>query len=169
MPSGQNPACLQSGLVNRHTVYDGIRPGKIDILEDAEFFRLFSAVLPAGNNSLRAEHQNLPRLQIPHEPGSHRFQRAAFRGRHIHPLFRLAIAQGPEAIRVSGAYQLLGGHQYKGIGSVQRVHGGAQRVLYRAGVQTLPCDDVGDGLRVAGSVEDGSGQFQRISQHCRIA
>ena len=56
--------------------------------------------------------------------------------------------------------QLLRGHQYQGISPLQVLHGGAEGILDGGRCQTLPGDNVGNGLRVAGGVENRPRQFQ---------
>ena len=70
---------------------------------------------------------------------------------------------------IPGTDQLPRRHENQGIGPLQPVHGGAEGILHAGGGKPLPGHDVGNGLGVAGGVENSPGQLQLIPEAVGIA
>ena len=145
-------------------VDDGVRTGEIDVLKDAGGAGCGAAVALVGVDAPLVEHQNLTGLQVANHVGTGSSEGAALGRDNIGAVRRLTVAQGTEAVGVTGRQQLGGGHEHQGEGTLQPVHGLTERVLDGGGFQAFLGDDVGDDLRVAGGVEDGAVQLQLTAQ-----
>src|SRR6201999_4138694 len=123
-----------------HAFHHGVRPGEVDIFEDAEAFLLpverFDAVY-----ALVVDDDDLPRLDVADEVGADDVQRAGFAGQDpaaSAPIGRIvadaAQDQRPHAERIAHAHQGFVGKRDQGVGAdhlLQRIdqpvhHGGIQ-------------------------------------------
>ena len=109
-------------------------------------------------------HHDLPGQDVPLEPGADGVQGAGLGGEHHAPVPKSAHAQRPEAVGVPDGDELGGGGDHQGVGPLDPVHGGGDRLLDGGGAQTLLDDDVGDDLGVRGGLEDGALALQLLAQ-----
>ena len=149
-----------SCFMDADAVDDGVGAGKIDVFKNAAPLGPAAAMGSVGMNTGFVKGQDFSRKQIPLEFCAHSRQSAAFRSHNVKVFGGDAIAQGTEAVGIPGGNHLGRGHNHERKGTVQFVHGPADRHLDGSGLQSLLGDDVGDDLRIAGAVEDGASQLQ---------
>ena len=106
-PLGQELAHAQAGPVHRDFVNDGVRPGQIDILEDAGRAHGFIRAHLGVNRPVLANQHRLARRQIRDQAEALHVQGHALRGDHVLESARLRLSppidQWPNAERVAEA------------------------------------------------------------------
>ena len=125
-------------------------------------------MLSAGNDVFGSEDKDLAGLYVADKLCANCRQGTALRGDHIAAVLHPAVAQRPESVRIPRADQLLRRHDDQGIRALKRVHSPADGLLNGRRAKTLPGNDVGDGLGVAGRVKNSAGELQLRAELCRV-
>ena len=146
-----------------------VRSCKIYVLENASrFLLLWQCAGHIRNNSiLRRDRHRLSRQHVTHILRADRIERAGLRCKDI-GIVTLSDAKWLKTIRIPCSDQLSRAHDHKRIRSLDLATGASHRFLHRTGFQALPCDMVGNDLRVNGGLENSSCIFQIMSEFRRI-
>ena len=161
--------CPDPGIMNADTVDDGIRPGKVDIFKNAHLFGRGAAVAGVGVDAVAVKGQDFSGQNVPLEFRADSVKGAALRCDDIRPVLPFSIAQRAESVGVAHRNELGGGHHDQRKSALQPVHRAADRRLNGGSGDPLPCDHIGDGLRVGGSMENGAGKLQLPAELKRVA
>ena len=111
----KEPPRADAGMMHRDSADHRIRPCKVDVFKNAEARGLASAVRPDGLESLIADNDDLPGINVPQECRARCIERTAFRGNDVRAVRRSADAQRPESVRVAECDELLRRHHNAGI------------------------------------------------------
>src|SRR5699024_10243608 len=98
---GQTPSHLLAGVVNRHPVDDGIRPGKVDVLHRADC-QLGIRRVVVDVEAVAINDNQLTRLDVADEFGVDNVQGAGLTGHHVGTVSQLTNAERPNTVRVEG-------------------------------------------------------------------
>ena len=161
--------CPDPGIMNADTVDDGIRPGKVDVFKNAHLFGRGAAVAGVGMDAVAVKGQDFSGQNIPLEFRAHSVKGTALRCDDIRPVLHFSIAQRAESVGVAHRNELGRGHHDQRKSALQPVHRAADRRLNGGSGDPLPCDHIGDGLRVGGSMENGAGKLQLPAELKRVA
>ena len=106
MLQGQEGPGPLPGHVDGAAVDDGVRPGKVDELKDAEALGDLAAVGLDAAKALPVRYHDLTGTEIPEEPGADGVQGAALRGEDHAAVPELPHAEGAEAVGVPDGDEL---------------------------------------------------------------
>gem|GEM_PF-1639353 len=162
----QQLAGTDSGIVYGTAVDDRVRACKIHVFKHTQR-RFLTAVRPDGANLLSVCHRDLTGIQLTLKGCLYAVQRTGLRCKDI-GIVALSDAKRLKTIGIPCSDQLSRAHDHKGIRSLDLATGTSHRFLHRAGFQTLPCDMVGNDLRVNGRLENSSCILQIMSEFRRI-
>ena len=98
MPPRQKPSRPNAGSVHRGPVDDRVGPCKINVFEHAQGTGRSPAVAADGADPVAVRDHDLPRVQIPDEPGSDGIQGTGLGSKDDPSLRGLSHAQRPEAM-----------------------------------------------------------------------
>ena len=161
----QETAGLQAGLMDAGALDDGIRAGKVDVLEHAHRVGGGAAVILDAAQTVVVSDDDLTGLDVPYEFGADGVQGAALAGKGpAGTIGQLADAQRAEAVGVTGGDQLGMGHDDQRIRALDVVHRAADGHLNVGGQQAVLGQQVGDDLGIRGTVEDGTAHLQLTAQ-----
>ena len=110
------------------------------------------------------DYDDLARFNIAQEIRANRVKGAAFRCKHICAAARFSDAERAEPVRVAHADELGGRSEHQGICALKLVHRLAHRLFDGRRLKPLLHDHIGDGLRVAGGLENGAAKLQLLPQ-----
>ena len=121
-------------------------------------------MLPQTAHAVSVKYHDLTGKDIADEFRAHGIERTALGSDHISAVLGLAVAQGTEAVFVPRRNQLGGRSDDQRICTPNAVHGTAERLFNRSGVEPFLGYDIRDDFGVACGVEDGAFQLQRPPQ-----
>ena len=113
----QDLPCANPRLVHRDAVDDGVRPGKVDVLEDAVGLLRPSTVLAPRGDAVLPKDEDLPGFDVADELRPNSPERTTLRCNDVGPVRGHAIADGAEAMGVTCTDKLLGGHEHERVGT----------------------------------------------------
>ena len=156
-------------LIYRHALHHGIRPGEIDIFEDAEAFPQPGERLETAD-ALVVDDDDLARLHVADEVSADDVQRAGLARQH--PAAGRAVAgdaaenKGAHAHRIAHAEQRLVGQGDQGIGADDAPQGVDQTVL-DGGIER-DGDEVDEHLAIGGGLEQAAALDQLAVQRLGV-
>ena len=157
-------AGTRSRFMNGTAVYNRIGACEINILENAHFVRLFSAMICNAAYSVFIEYNNFARLDIAYQLRSHRVKRATFRSDNPIAFGGLAVAQGAKTVLVSYRDKFRGRHDHQRVSAFYAIHRMIYRVFDRCGFQTFLDDYVGNNLGIGCGMENRAFKFKFASE-----
>ena len=111
-----------------------------------------------------AEHENFSWQNVADKFSAHLLKRAAFRGDNVGAVRRFAVTERSKTVGIPDRHDFGCRHHHHGIGAFDDVHRLADGIFNRSGFKSFTGNDISNGFRVTGGVENRAVQFELIPQ-----